>query len=210
MTKVVGFDLDDTLVPEALFIRSGIHYIATILHALYPTLSKWRIINCMEAAVMTGRNHYSALESLLDETGLSGQVDMKKAVADFRSHLPDPSIYHAAPSTIMALTRLKKLADIKTVLITDGRSVTQRNKIKAAGLNAFFNEGDIFISEETGYDKHDPDTFLLVMDKYAGASEYHYVGDNPSKDFLHPSRLGWITHQAHPFPLMIHYYGMPR
>ena len=207
--NIVGFDLDDTLVAEVLFIKSGIRHIASWLHTRIPTLPEERITARMDAAMERRQNHYSALESLLTEYQLSDTVDMKEIVAEFRSHLPDSSIYHPAPSTIECLTRLKDDADVRTVLITDGRSLTQRNKIAAAGLYTFFEDDDILISEETGFDKTSPDIFLRVMEKYAGADEFHYIGDNPSKDFLHPSRLGWHTHRVHPFPLMIH-QGMPR
>ncbi|MDE7409856.1 MAG: HAD-IA family hydrolase [Muribaculaceae bacterium] len=209
MTKVVGFDLDDTIVPEVLFLRSGIRHVADMLHRRLPLFPEQRIVSGMESAVFTRSNHYSALEALLDEYGMSDSVDMKRIVAEFRNHFPDPSIYHASPSMLQLLTQLRNDPDIRTILITDGRSVTQRNKIAAARLDVFFDDDDIFISEETGHDKTSPDNFLLVMEKYAGASEFHYVGDNPIKDFLHPSRLGWLTHRAHRFPLMIH-QGIPR
>ena len=205
---VVGFDLDDTLVPEVLFLKSGIHHIASVLHTRYPILPFQRIVNCMELALMTYRNHYLALESLLDEFHLSDSIDMGEIVSEFRSHFPDQSIYHPAPSTVKVLNDLKAKG-IKTVLITDGRSLTQRNKIKSAGLYDYFDFSDVLISEETGHDKYDPDNFLQIMKKYAGADEYHYVGDNPPKDFMHPSRLGWHTHLVHAFPLAVH-QGMPR
>ena len=206
--KVVVFDLDDTLVPEALFIKSGIRYIANLLHERHPQMPYQRIVSCMELALMTYRNHYSALEYLLKEFHLSDSINMSDVVSRFRSHYPDPSIYHPAPSVVKILNHLKKKG-IKTALITDGRSLTQRNKIKAAGLYDFFEYSDILISEETGHDKLDPDNFLQIMKKYAGADEYHYVGDNPPKDFLHPSKLGWHTHLVHAFPLAVH-HGMPR
>ncbi|MDE6547745.1 MAG: HAD-IA family hydrolase [Muribaculaceae bacterium] len=206
---VVAFDLDDTLVPEALFIKSGIRHIASLLHSSYPEIPSLRIIGSMDTALMTYRNHYSALELLLDEFHLSETVDMKEIVAEFRSHVPDPSIYHLAPSMIDVLNGLKKDNSVKISLITDGRSITQRNKIKAARLNTFIDDSDILISGETGHDKFDPDNFLHIMKKYAGADSFHYVGDNPKKDFLHPSRLGWHTHLAHAFPLAVH-QGMPR
>lgn len=207
--KVIGFDLDDTLVAEALFIKSGIRHIARWLHPKIPVIPEERIIGRMDAAMMNRQNHYSALETLLEEYGLSEAFDMKDIVTEFRCHHPDPSIYHPAPSVTDALLRLRHDSDVKTVLITDGRSITQRNKIAAAALDKFFDADDIYISEETGNDKTHPDTFLRVMEKYAGALEYHYVGDNPPKDFLHPSRLGWQTHLVHPFPLMVH-QGIPR
>lgn len=162
-----------------------------------------RIVGCMDAALMTRRNHYAALESLFKEYEIYDSVDMNGIVDHFRNHIPDPSIYHPAPSIIEALKELKQKG-IKTALITDGRSQTQRNKIKAAGLYSFFDDSDILISEETGHDKYEPDNFLYIMKKYEGAEEFHYVGDNPKKDFLHPSKLGWHVHLVNHFPLAVH------
>jgi len=31
------------------------------------------------------------------------------------------------------------------------------------------------------------------MRAHSGASRFVYVGDNPTKDFIAPNRLGWIT-----------------
>ncbi|MDE6522984.1 MAG: HAD family hydrolase [Muribaculaceae bacterium] len=208
MTKVIAFDLDDTLIPEVLFLRSGIHHIADYISERYPKLPSLRIVYAMEMALLTHRNHYSALESLLEEFSLREAINMKDIVSEFRNHAPDPSIYHLSPSVADALTNLKQ-KNIKTALITDGRSITQRNKIKAAGLYSFFDDSDIYISEETGHDKYDPDNFLSVMKKFAGANEFYYVGDNPPKDFLHPEKLGWKTRLVHPFPLAIH-QGFPK
>lgn len=205
---VVAFDLDDTLVAEALFIKSGIYHIARRLSGKLPAISPLRIAGCMETALLNYTNHYSALEHFLEQERLSCMIDMKEVVAEFRNHRPDPEIYHLPPSIEDILLSLKDKG-YPLALITDGRSTTQRNKIEAAGLYRFFNDSDIFISEETGHDKMSPDNFLAVMRKYAGATEFHYVGDNPPKDFLHPSRLGWATHMVHPFPLAIH-QGMPR
>ncbi len=108
------------------------------------------------------------------------------------------------------LKKLKQNPKIHTVLITDGRSLTQRHKINAAGLHAFFDDADIYISEETGHDKTNPDTFLRVMEKYAGAEEFHYIADNPPKDFFHPSRLVSHTHPVYPFALIVHPQAMLR
>lgn len=208
MKHLVAFDLDDTLVPEVLFLKSGIRYIAHRLSGEWPQLNEFRIIHAMDAAVMSRQNHYSALEFLLHQYSLHDRVDMKEIVNDFRSHHPDPEIYHLAPHISGILTNLKE-GDVSLALISDGRSITQRNKISAAGIYDFIDNSDILISEETGFDKMQPDNFLYLMKKFAGYDKFHYVADNPPKDFLHPEILGWETHRVHPFPLMIH-QGIPR
>lgn len=202
--KVIAFDLDDTLVPEALFIKSGTRYIARMLHEKYPVLSISRIISCMDAALFTRCNHYSALEAYMESMSIDPCPIMPGIVKEFRNHVPDREIYHMPPFMVGILENLKKSNGIRLALVTDGRSITQRNKIEAAGLYRYFDKEDIYISGETGHDKNDPDSFLAIMLKYAGAEKYHYVGDNPDKDVKHPSRLGWYTHLVHPFPLAVH------
>lgn len=98
MRELVAFDLDDTLVPEALFLKSGVFHIADWLAGRYPQLSSRRVADTMQAAVECRLNHYSALENLLDDVGMRGDVDMKTVVGEFRRHLPDPDIYHLPPS----------------------------------------------------------------------------------------------------------------
>lgn len=207
-TSLVAFDLDDTLVPEVLFLKSGIYHIAKQLSLRWPQLQQQRIISRMETAILTRCNHYSALENLLEETQLRDRINMADVVMEFRNHVPDPDIYHLSPSVRKILTDLQK-RDIPIALITDGRSITQRNKIASAGLHQFIDDSYIFISGETGHDKNDPDNFLSLMEKHAGIKKFIYVADNPKKDFLHPKRLGWETYLVHPFPLAIH-QGIPR
>ena len=118
--KVVAFDLDDTLIPEVLFIKSGIRHIAKFLNKRFPELPYLRVEGCMDAALMTRRNHYSALESILKEYGLYDDIDMKDIVAEFRSHMPDASIYHLSPSFMEMLQDLKQRG-VSLALITDGK-----------------------------------------------------------------------------------------
>jgi putative hydrolase of the HAD superfamily len=75
-------------------------------------------------------------------------------------------------------------------LITDGRSLTQRNKLKALGIETYFQ--DIIISEEFGSEKPDERNYLYFEKKYPG-KDFYFFGDNLSKDFQVPCRLGWKT-----------------
>lgn len=200
---LMAFDLDDTLAPEVLFLRSGARHVAMWLQSLYPVLNAERIIDAVDLAVATGLNHYDATERVLAQYGLREKTDMAVVVKEFRWHLPDTGMYHMAPSIESLLLRLDE-AGITLAIVTDGRSVTQRHKIDALRLERFVAADHIFISEETGHDKMHPDSFLKLMEMHPDYDEFHYVGDNPPKDFLHPSRLGWITHLADPFPLGVH------
>jgi putative hydrolase of the HAD superfamily len=77
---------------------------------------------------------------------------------------------------------------VKMGIITDGRSITQRNKLKALGIERYFS--DIIISEEFGSGKPNGNNYVFFEDKYPGYS-FYYMGDNTSKDFIIPQKLGW-------------------
>ena len=107
-----------------------------------------------------------------------------------------------------ALTYLQT-AQIKIGIITDGRSLAQRAKIKALGLDRFVDDSNIIISGETGADKHTPLPFQKIANANPDGTKFIYVGDNPEKDFYWPNKLGWETimlrdinglniHQQHP------------
>ena len=64
--------------------------------------------------------------------------------------------------------------------------------MKALGLERFFTDENIIISEEFGTAKPSERNYSYFMDKYPGAG-FYYVGDNLGKDFIAPNRLGWTS-----------------
>ena len=75
-------------------------------------------------------------------------------------------------------------------LVTDGYIQTQKNKIKALGLNNIFDQ--ILITEELGREFWKPSTvpFSKICDKLEVIPmEAIYIGDNPKKDFKGPNQL---------------------
>ncbi|GGD40788.1 hypothetical protein GCM10011361_04890 [Muriicola marianensis] len=115
---------------------------------------------------------------------------LKRGVQDlltwYREHLPDISLTSHASYVLKFI----KNHAYKIGLITDGRSLQQRNKIKSLGLDNFFDE--IIISEEFGSEKPEKGNFLHFTELY-GDGDYWYIGDNTSKDFIAPNLLGWGT-----------------
>ena len=78
----------------------------------------------------------------------------------------------------------------KIGLITDGRSITQRNKLKALRIEKYFDL--LIISSEIGESKPSSKAFLKVMNELP-AKEYFYIADNFKKDFIAPNKLNWQT-----------------
>jgi putative hydrolase of the HAD superfamily len=105
----------------------------------------------------------------------------------YRNHKPAIKLTNSAHNVLLNI----KNEAFKVGLITDGRSIQQRNKITALGLADYFD--DIIISEEFGSEKPNINNFKYFEKKYGHTYKYVYVGDNVKKDFMAPNSLGWIT-----------------
>ncbi|ACT01176.1 HAD family hydrolase [Paenibacillus sp. JDR-2] len=89
------------------------------------------------------------------------------------------------------LSGLKKAA-FKLGMITNGRAFYQRDKIRALGIECYFD--DIIISEAVGLRKPDPAIFQLSLTNLnVSAAEAVFVGDNLKKDMIPAKELGMKT-----------------
>ncbi len=181
--NVICFDLDDTLYKEIDFLKSAYREIA--LHAAQGDRRLAdRAYTEMLQAYKDGGNAFLRLNEWL---GLMTPV--ADYLTMYRVHRPDIHLEEEVVATLDAL----KTAGHTIAIITDGRSVQQRNKMAALGLNRWIEEGDIIISEEIGSEKPAEANYRRVMERHPEAERFVYVGDNPAKDFIAPNRLGWTT-----------------
>ena len=174
--KIVCFDLDDTLYKEIDFVESGFRLIAESEKRpdLLPKMMGWRD---------RGDDVFFNLNKAIGK-----ETSKTEYLKIYRYHRPKITLSEEVEETLNEL----KSREVVLGLITDGRSETQRNKIKALGLEKWFDDDNIIISEEFGSEKTDERNFRFFMKKYPG-SEFMYVGDNPKKDFVVPNRLEWKT-----------------
>lgn len=194
---VVAFDLDDTLFRERDFCRSGFQFLCNPdlyrVSGVAPYPSRETLLALsreMDGEISARRNPFVPFERLfrpLVEQG-GGAWNLQGHIAAYRSHRPERLSF--AADSLSLITALAE-AGVRMALITDGRSVTQRRKIEALGLDRFISPNMILISGETGSDKHSRDMFVSVVREFPEASGFFYVGDNPLKDFYHPNLLGW-------------------
>lgn len=185
---VVAFDLDDTLFKERDFACSGYRAVAAAITT--DALQRQAMEEVMTDALDNRRNPFDDLTAWMDSNHLQPQLPVAEMVEIYRNHHPHLTLSSDASQT---LSRLKSLG-IPLALVSDGRSLTQRNKIDALGLNSFFSDENIFISEEQGFDKTTPFSFQKIMLRHSPESQtFIYVGDNPAKDFIQPNLLGWLT-----------------
>lgn len=174
---LVIFDLDDTLYAEYDFLYSAFEEVASMMNGdtkqVHELMLKWYA----EKEDVFSKLLHSFPDSSFNKNDL---------LQCYRNHIPGITLANGA---VELLNNLKS-HDIKMALITDGRSITQRNKIYALELNSFFDR--ILISEETGHEKITGAPFRILQATYPGYSVIVF-GDNVNKDFHWPKQFGWQT-----------------
>ena len=184
---VFVFDLDDTLYQEAEYRISGFRHIESLVKTIY----RGDIRALLEAADFCKDD---VLSNICNQLALS--IDVKSSLLwAYRLHPPSISLDKSIRGL---LDRIIKNAGT-VVIHTDGRSVSQRLKLKALGLGEF----PVYISEEYGDIKPGLTRLKEIELKYKLA-EFVYVGDNVGKDFIGPNTLGWKTIGVMPKPNNIH------
>lgn len=178
----IVFDLDDTLYKEIDYLKSAYRFIAKRLgNELLP---EDKIYNVMLEAYIKGQNAFSVVKSALNI-----DTPIETLLQWYRTHTPNITL----PDDSKILLDYLHCRNIPVGILTDGRSVTQRNKIKALGLNRYVPEQNVLISAEFGSEKPDERNYRYFETLYPEINFFMYVGDNPRKDFIAPNRLGWRT-----------------
>lgn len=166
MIKAIVFDLDDTLIPETEYVKSGFRAIAKEFGSeLYEKL--WKLF-CEDR------------KNVYQRAGFS-EEQCKRCIEIYRNHFPDIKLDKETEETLVSL----KEKGYKLGIITDGRPGGQRNKIKALGLDKVMDY--IIVTDELGggeFRKPNPKAFEVMREKLqVEFDEMMYVGDNPKKDF---------------------------
>lgn len=172
--KMLVFDLDDTLVKEIDYLKSAFRSIAAQLDKENPELFAEML------------DWYHGKQDVFGNLEARYKSILKNELKDFyRNHVPD---FDPVSENRQMLIDFKNDGHFLG-LITDGFSVTQRNKIKALDIENLFDL--IVISEEFGSAK--PDVRNFEVFSQFGTKESFYISDNVSKDFIAPNSLGWTT-----------------
>lgn len=178
--RCIVFDLDDTLYKEIDFLKSGYRYISDHLPA--NGISSNALYRQMLDEYHAGRDAFAYILKFYP------QFQKAQLLEWYRYHDPKISLNDDTLATIRYLVESKYVIGI----LTDGRSITQRNKIRALGLHKYVRLQNIIISEEFGLSKPHKENYNYFMNLYPTYS-FIYVGDNTSKDFVTPKALGWKT-----------------
>ncbi|MEP6826676.1 MAG: HAD hydrolase-like protein [Aestuariivirga sp.] len=169
------FDLDDTIYNEIDFVRSGIDAVRGAL-----TQAGFGTTTALTDEELRGGR---AIDILVSKA--NAPLAMRESLLwQYRLHQPKIALSGTAKSMLdWAKTSCGAVA-----ILSDGRAITQRNKLAALGLE----DWPAFISGETGVEKSDEVAFLNIEKRWPNL-HFAYVADNPRKDFLMPNRRGWIT-----------------
>jgi putative hydrolase of the HAD superfamily len=173
--KCIVFDLDDTLVYEVDFLKSAFIEISNFIAPLSSNL----LFNKMISWYLNGQNVFDELLNLYPELVNDDLLFV------YRNHKPTLTLNDGAFEILNYCIENSYYVG----LITDGRSITQRNKLEALKIGKYFDK--IIISEEFGSEKPSFSNFEVFHE--LGADDFFYIGDNPKKDFITPNKLGWTS-----------------
>ena len=178
---VVAFDLDDTLYKEADFLKSGYKQVALALCG-----DNGQADNLALSMLHWYKSEENVLEKAI--TATNSKLDIPFLLNIYRGHFPDIKL------DLDCAECLQKLLAYGAVLsiITDGRTLTQCNKIRALGLNGIVSAQNIIISEQFGSEKPSAANYKAIEIANPG-KKFCYVGDNPVKDFVTANSLDWLT-----------------
>lgn len=171
--KVIVLDLDDTLYSEFNYLKSAYRYIAKSLSVDDEEL--------YELMLDKYYNDEDVFGFLTHKYNISKAALLKS----YRFHQPTIELYSGVQVFLDSYSSTSEIA-----LVTDGRSETQRNKLKALGLDNCFK--NIIISEEIGSEKPDKRNFEKAILNTKG-DQCFYIGDNTKKDFITPNKMDWTT-----------------
>lgn len=188
MIKAVIFDLDDTLISEKEYIRSGFRQVAINISKEY-NLERDNVYELL--LEIFEKDSKNVFNRLLDKLNISYEIDdIKKLVDIYRGHKPEIKLYDDAKYILDTLYK----KGIKLGIITDGYKITQRNKLEALNIDNYFE--CIIVTDELGREFWKPHSrpYEIMRDKLnLDYDEMVYVGDNVSKDFVTANKLGMNT-----------------
>ena len=173
----IVFDLDDTLYKEIDFVKSAYIYINNFINNRYKIDLYSEIESCLKNEI----SFYDCIQTNSPE--IKG-FTLQKYLELYRFHHPSISFSVEVSEFINKIME----SNIEFSVITDGRSISQRNKIESLGISQIIK--NIIISEETGYEKPHLNNFKILDQMYPDKT-FVYIADNTSKDFLAPNILKW-------------------
>ncbi len=188
--RAVVFDIDDTLCLERDYVRSGYRAVAEALRLKLGRDEPPELFQSWLWRRFHANRHAGAIDALNEEMklGLSAD-DISELVNIYREHLPAVEPLPHAAGMLSVLH-----AEFRLGVVSDGYLPGQRLKFESLKLGRFFDA--VVFTEQLGREcwKPSPAAFEKISELLGVPHELcAYVGDNSSKDFVSPNKLGWLS-----------------
>lgn len=174
---VIVFDLDDTLISELEYLRSGISAVEKHISEIFQIPFSGNIHQAYDSGISDIWEWTAGVLNLPPVSKLA-------LINAYRFHMPTIKLFPG----IQECLEILKSRQYKICILTDGRSSTQRLKMFSTGLLGY----PVYISEEYSSEKPSTVRFRAIEDHWPSSS-YFYIADNPLKDFQAPQTLNWYT-----------------
>lgn len=176
MIKLVIFDLDDTLISEKEYIKSGFSCVADWIEKTFHIENVFNdLLRLFQEDSKMVFNRFFELKKIQ-----YSKEDIEKLIEIYRTHKPHIEFYSDVIPTIQKLREEGK----KLAILSDGYVETQVAKIQVLKANELFDE--ILLTDSLGKEYWKPSVrgFELLKETFqVSYDEMLYVGDNPEKDF---------------------------
>ncbi len=187
--RLVAFDLDDTLYPEAQFLTGGFEAAGRLLDRVsgLPPVAATVFLD-----VLAREGPFRVFDSGLARLGIPrDDALVARLVAAYRAHAPRIGPYPGVFDLLAAL----RGAGLRTAILTDGPPDVQRRKVAALGLDGRVD--CVVYAQDAGgasHPKPGPGAFRW-LERATGlrGAAIVYVGDNPARDFPPAEACGWRT-----------------
>lgn len=188
MIKAIIFDLDDTLISEKEYIKSGFREVSRKI-SYENNIEFDKVFKKMIKLFEESSNE--VFNRVLDSFEIKYTKEkISELIKTYREHIPDIKFFDDVIPTIKKL----KSNGYKIGIITDGYKETQVRKIEVLHCEKWFDE--IIITDEIGrafWKPHEKPYKLIAKKLNLKLEEIAYVGDNVNKDFITANKLGIMT-----------------
>jgi len=175
------FDIDDSLYLESDYVLSGFRSVGEWMLTYYG----------VEGFFEKARNYFlegnrgDIFNRVLADININDNDLVPKLVDIYRAHEP---VIHLLPDVQLFF---ESCCANKLAIITDGYSVSQWTKIRSLKLEKWIEK--IIVTDDWGreYWKPHPRAFETVQSSFSPECCV-YIADNPLKDFIAPTKLGWM------------------
>lgn len=184
MIKAVVFDLDDTLISEKQYVKSGFREVSKFISNKY-NLNQEEVFNIM--LQIFEESSKDVFNRVLNNFRIEyAKEEILCLIKIYREHIPEIEFFG---DVIPTLNKLRSKG-IKIGIITDGYKETQSRKLEVLKCYELFDE--IIMTDELGREFWKPHekAYRLIAEKLGvNLNEMIYIGDNISKDFISANKL---------------------